>query len=286
MLYTGSSISLLLLLGVALIYAALDVFNNRNVPNWFAYACVVIGLAVTFAFDSSVLVFSLAVAAFVGAFGYFIYRAGFWGAGDVFELVAVSLLLPVQPAPLAVQASQLGLPFVLSVFIATGISAIWLVPAYYLLTNRRKGAKSKVGARRISFGALMLATYAALFLMICQFYGFSTLRLAILLMVAIPSVFALIFEERITAGMVRLVHPRELEEEDMLALNLMSKKDVERLSKKYRSFGRLVTRRFIAEAKASRERLPVYRNAPPLALFILMGVVASLLFGNLVLLMM
>ena len=39
------------------------------------------------------------------------------------------------------------------------------------------------------------------------------------------------------------------------------------------------------ELKGAKEKLPVYRNAAPLALFILIGVAISLIFGNLILLM-
>ena len=283
--YPVFSISLILLLAITIIYAVFDVFNNRNVPNWFAYSSVVIGLAVTFLFDSGVLAFSLALALFVGAAGYLIYRMGFWGAGDFFELVAVSLLLPLQQSPLLLSVNQLGLPFILSVFIATGFSAIWVVPIYYLLFDRHEEVKSKVGTRRIVLGATMIVTYAALFIVICQIYGFSLLRLAILVAIAVPSSVALIFEERITASMMRLIPVRELEEGDMIALNMMSGKEASRLSKKYRSFGRLATKSFIKEARGAKEKLPVYRNAAPLALFILIGVVVSLLFGNLILLM-
>jgi uncharacterized membrane protein len=286
--YPVFSISLLLLVAISVIYALFDVFNNRNVPNWFAYAGVAIGLAVTVAANvgsAGGLEFSLAVAAFVGAAGYLVYKMGFWGAGDFFELVAVSLLLPVQPAPMLLAVNQIGLPFVLSVFIATGLAAIWFVPVYYLLIDRTDAIKSRTSKRRVAMGALMGLTYVALFLTVYLVYGFSLPRLAILLAVAIPSSIALVFEEKITSRMVRLIPPRELEEGDMIAVNLMSKKEVARLSKKYDGFGRLVTSKFIREVKGAKERLPVYRNAVPLALFILIGVIASLLFGNLILLM-
>jgi len=287
MLHLDFLVSLVVLAAVTIIYAAFDVFNKRNVPNVFAYASVALGLAVTFAFDFGVLTFSLAMALAVGAVGYAIYRMGFWGAGDFFELVAVSLLLPVQQVPLLLpQADQLGLPFVLSVFIATGLAAIWAVPIYYLLLDRRARVKYGVSKRQIALGALMLATYVVLFILICNLYGFSPLRLAILLSIAVPSSIAIVFEEKITAGMIRPIFPRELEEGDMIAVNMMSGKEASRLSKRYKNFGRLVTRKFIEEIKGAKEKLPVYRNAAPLALFIMIGVAVSVLFGNLILLMM
>jgi hypothetical protein len=288
MQYLVFSLSLLALAAVTVIYAAFDVFNDRNVPNSFAYASVILGLAVTVAFNSGILVFSIALALLVGALGYLVYRMGFWGAGDVFELAAVTLLLPLQNSPLLpyfTQISQLGLPFVLSVFIATGFAAVWLVPIYYLIVYRNEEVTSRVSGRRIALGAALLATYAALFLVIYALYGISPLKVVILVAIAVPSALTMIFEEKITAGMIRFIPPRELEEGDMIATNMLSAKESARLSKRYKGFGRLVTKKFIGEVKGAKESLPVYRNAVPLAVFILAGVVISLLLGNLILLM-
>jgi hypothetical protein len=288
MLYLAFSISLLALAIVTIIYAAFDVFNDRNVPNSFAYASVVLGLAVTVAFNSGILVFGIALALLVGALGYLVYRMGFWGAGDVFELVAVTLLLPLQNIPLLpyfAQVGQLGLPFVLSVFIATGFAAVWFVPIWYLLLDRHEEVRSKVSGKRILLGAALLAMYAALLFVIYALYGISPLKVAILVAIAVPSALTMIFEEKITARMIRLIPPRELEEGDMIATNILSANESALLSKRYGSFGRLVTKKFIEEVKGAKEKLPVYRNAVPLAVFILAGVAISLLFGNLILLM-
>jgi hypothetical protein len=279
------SVSLLALAAVTIIYAAFDVFNDRNVPDVFAYTSVVLGLAVTVAFNFSTLAFSLALALLVGALGYLVYKTGFWGAGDMFELVAVSLLIPIQPTPLLVSVSQAGLPFVLSVFIATGFAAVWAVPIYYLLIDRHEEVKSRVSGRRIVLGAVLFAMYATLFLAIYLLYGFSSLNLAVLAAIAVPSIITMIFEEKITASMIRVIPAREIVDGDMLALNMMSAKESARLSKKYKGFGRLVTKKLIGEIGGTKEKLPVYRNAAPLALFILIGVVISLLFGNIILLM-
>jgi len=278
------SIQILALAIVTVLYASFDVFNKRNVPEVFAYASVALGVAITFIFNFNVLAYSLLLALIVGVLGYLVYRMGMWGAGDYFELVAISLLLPMQFNPLLVSANQFQLPFILSVFTATGFVAMWVVPIYYLLIDRNRRVKSQLDARHTIYGLTLLVLYFAMCLAIYRFYGLSLGKIALLLLIAIPSAITIIFEEKITLRMVSPTLPKELEEGDIIAINMMSKRAIVHFYRRYRNFGRLVTKKFIAESRGERLQLPVYKNAAPLAFFILIGAVVSVLFGNLILL--
>lgn len=271
------------LLGIAVMYAVFDVFNKRNVPDVFAYASVIAGLAITFAFHQGELAFSLITALIVGGIGYLVYRMGLWGAGDYFELVALSLILPVQPAPLFVAVGQLGLPFILSVFVGTGFAAIWVVPIYYLFFMKKTWAK-RPDAKHVYYGTSLFVLYLLLLFFIFYFYGYDLGRLVLILVVAVPSAFTLIFEEEITSRMVARIRARKLEEGDIIAFNMMTNREMRYFSR-YKGFGRLATRRLIRELRGAKIELPVYRNAAPLALFILIGIIVALFFGNVVLFM-
>ncbi|MCL5239263.1 MAG: hypothetical protein M1286_02205 [Candidatus Marsarchaeota archaeon] len=279
----ATTVSLLSLIAISVMYAAFDVFNKRNVPDVFAYASVAVGIAITLAFHQSELVFSLIVALIVGTIGYVVYRLGLWGAGDYFELVAISLILPVQPAPLFFGVAQLGLPFILSVFVGTGFAAIWIVPIYYLFFMKRAWVK-KPDAKHVYYGLSLFVLYMLLLLFIYYFYGYALGRLALIMIVAVPSALTLVFEEEITSRMVERIPTKKLEEGDIIAFNMMSKNEMRYFSK-YSGFGRLATRSLIARIKNAKMQLPVYRNAAPLALFILIGIGVSLFFGNVVLFM-
>ncbi len=279
------SIQLLVLAIITVLYASFDLFNDRNVPDVFAYASIAIGVAMTLAFDSGGAAYSFAIALIVGALGYAIYRMGLWGAGDFFALVAISLLLPVQPQPLLVAVGQFGLPFVLSVFIATGLVAVWVVPPYYLIFKKKTDWESKVNVRHVFMGVTLAALYAALLLMVYYLYGFALESIALIILVAVPSVIILVFEEKITARMIQPTPLGRLAEGDMIATGLMGKVDVKRLSRKYRSFGKLVTGKLAIEAQGAKDEVLAYSSAAPLAAFMLAGVVIALLFGNVVLLM-
>ena len=277
----GFIVPVISLVAIAVIYAAFDLFNNRNVPDAFAYASVLAGLAITLAFHQADMLLSLTVAAVVGSLGYLVYRMGLWGAGDYFELMAISLIMPVQPAPIFASVAQLGLPFILSVFVATGFAAIWIVPVYYLVLTRRPW-QMKPDITHIGYGISLLLLYAMLSLFVYYFYGFGLYRVMLIALVAIPSALTLVFEDEITARMVKRIRPKALDEGDIIALNMMTSAE-RRYFFRYPGFGRLATKALIARMRNSKRSLPVYRNAAPLAVFILIGVVISLLFGNVVL---
>lgn len=285
MISLAFSVQLLALAIITVLYASFDLFNERNVPDILAYASVVVGIAFTLAFNSVVAVYSFAVALAVGGLGYAVYRMGFWGEGDLFALVAISLLLPVQPQPLLVGTAQLGLPFVLSVFIGTGLVAIWVVPIYNLVFKKGGRNEPKVGVSNAFIGGALAIMYAVLLLVVYNFYGLALQNIILILLIAIPSVITAVFEKRITSRMVSRVPLGKLTEGDMIAVNMMSKGEIRRLSRKYAGFGRLVTRRIAKEARGAREEVPVYSGAVPLALFILAGTVVAVLFGNIMLLM-
>jgi hypothetical protein len=275
------TVSLFALLAVAVLYAAFDLFNKRNVPDVFAYLSVIVGVIITFAFNQADLLYSLAIALTVGVIGYVIYRMGLWGAGDYFELVAISLIFPIQPLPILANVAQLDLPFILSVFIATGVAAIWIVPIFYLVFVKKSWRKMP-DEKHVIYGVSLFLLYMILLFFVYYFYGSTLGRVALIMVVAVPSAITLVFEEEITSRMVENIYPRQLDEGDIIAFNMMSISEIKRFSK-YKGFGRLATKKLIARMRNSREKLPVYRNAAPLAVFILIGIIISLLFGNVVL---
>ena len=263
-----------------------DIFNNRNLPNYFAYATVVAGLLLTLTYSYPVMEYSLVFAAVIAAIGYLTYKAGLLGGGDVFEFVFISLVIPVQMVPMFWSTPQFGLPFILSVFITTGYAAVLTTPVYYILKGKRKLGHKRltIDPERFVAGCLIFIMYAALIIFTTYEVNYNLLGVLLLFGAAIPSVIILIYEKYIYEGMMLMVYPSKLEDGDMIATNMMNKKDIAYFKSKSRRFGRLVNRQLIKEIKNVRKQIPVYKNAIPLALFTFIGVVVSLLVGNLILL--
>jgi Flp pilus assembly protein protease CpaA len=274
------------LLALALIYAAFDMFNNRNVPNYFVYASVIIAAVITLTYPLHTVYVSALVAIVIFALGYMIYRKGFLGAGDVFEFVAISLVLPIQPAPILADVSQFGLPFIFSVFVTTGYASLIGIVIYYLFVARRSPMEKdfRIEKQRISSAAVLLISYIIMLAFVYMAFRITIAALVLVLLIAVPSALVIVYERKINMRMVAMVYPAELEEGDMIATNLMKRSEIRYFKSKANGFGRLATNSLISEIKGIKRRLPVYRNAVPLAFFVLVGVVVSLIVGNVLLL--
>ncbi len=275
---------------IAAVYLLFDVFNKRNVPSIFVYATLIYGmlLAVAYLRLSTVLI-DLGIAAVVFALGYAVYRAGQLGLGDVMEMCAISLIFPFQNFPMLVSLYQYNIPFIIAVAIASGVVALVVVPIYYLPRTGRELAESitsMVSKKDIFKSALIGASYLILIGMLAYTRTISIYGVIILGIILLGSAFTILFERPITKSMIRYVSVDEFEEGDIIAFNLMSASQMEALRVKANSFGKLVTKRMIDEMRANSitDKLPVYKLGIPFAVPIFIAVLISLLFGNLVIL--
>ena len=273
------------LLLVTFIYAIFDVFNKRDVPNEFVYAATAVGIAFALALPAGEMVIGGVEALVIALLGYVVYRVGLLGAGDVFEFVFIVLLLPIQPVPVMVTLQQYGMPFVFSVLIAAGYVASIFIPVYYLLLVRKTDIKRGViPSAKVAKGVLLFAAYAILLFALSRLVALTAASIGVILLIALASAAIVVFEDWIYIGMVSLVYPKNLEAGDMIAVSLMSKGDVAFFKKRNSGFGRLATGGVIADIKDVKRKLPVYKNSVPFALFLFIGVLASLLIGNILVL--
>jgi len=274
-----------LLLGIASCYAVFDVFNKRNVPDVFVYACLVAALAVTLTYTVAVIEISLLIALAIGSLGYLLYRAGVMGAGDFIEFATISLLLPIQPSPILSGLNQFGFPFIFSVFIATGYAAMIGMVGYYLLRAWRRGDMRHAGIERgkLYQGLGIFVAYLVLLAFLSYVTGLRYAAVLLVLVIAVSSSLTIVFDKVINKQMISYVYPGALRPDDMIATNFMSRSDLEYFAGKSKRFGRLVTKGLIRDIGKVRRKIPLYTSGVPLALFALIAIVVSLLFGNLLL---
>ena len=276
-------------LAIALIYMLFDLFNKRNVPSIFAYATLAYGFVLTLLYASILSLISIAVALLVLGFGYLIYKMGQIGAADIIEFAAISLVLPIQPMPWLVSLNQLGLPFILSILIGSGVAALIIAPTYYLLFSKNRGTKSSImrgiNSKSIFKSAMVILAYAVFLVFLRLTIGLSAYAFALLAVLAFFSGLIVLFESSIASAMIKYVRVSSFEEGDIIALNLMDQKEVSRLKARVKSLDRLVTQRLIKELKSKRikERFPVYKNAMPMALPVFIGVLVALSVGDIIL---
>ncbi len=278
---TYPEVPVIILLLVSLAYAMFDVFNRRNVPNTFVYATVILGFIVAIAFNYNVLTTMFGIVAVVAVFGWILYKSGLLGGGDVMEFIFISLVFPIQNIPYVTSLPQFNFPFIISVLIASGYAALIYIPIYYIAV-KRNCKPSKPNGKDVRSGLLILASYIIFIFFIYLTFGLRIDGIILIVLLAGASALTVIYEKDVYRGMVEFIYPKMLEEGDMIATNMMSNTQKKRFEG-IRSFGRLATGKLINDTKNIKIKIPVYRDSVPFALFIFIGVVISLVLGNLIL---
>ena len=275
---------------IALVYMLYDLFNRRNVPAVVVYATLAYGIVLTLLYLNVVaVVVSLLIAVAVLAVGYVVYRIGQLGFADVTELAALSMVLPLQSIPILINVLQYNLPFIVSVMINSGIAVLIIVPLYYIpLAARRFGSKrldSMLSQGNWIKVGLVTVVYALFLAFLIYFTDAGWPGIAIIAVMMAGSALLLFFERPITDVMVRYVRLKDMEEGDIIATSLMSRRELANVKRRVPGFERLVTARLMATMRRKRfnSKLPVYKNAMPFAAAIFVGASLALLFGNLLL---
>jgi hypothetical protein len=176
---------------------------------------------------------------------------------------------------------------VVTITVAAGMVAMIIVPVYYLPKAKRmfkKPLTSFIDRKGAFKAVLIMIPYLAFVLFLEAEASINVIGLAILISMMIGSSLLMLFERPITDSMVELIAVDKCDEGDIIAFNLMSKKEIGSIRTRVKSFDRLLTRELIARMKRKhiRSKLPVYRKALPFAVPIFAGVALSVLLGNLI----
>lgn len=260
-----------------------DLFNNKNVPNTFLYAFLAIAFVLNLAaYHPQVTYYAIGTALVLFAATWLLYKTGQLGGADVFVLSSIALLLPVQPLSLLrVGLPPLpSLPFILSVLVASGLSFMiyMLVRSLPVAVNALRRPNSIPGSAWVGAAAI-LAAYALMAFALPQIALMGRTYFLFITFVVAGTVYFTLFKSAINESMAEWVPLTNVEEEDVLAIEQIDASAV----KKY-GLARLVDAPMRARLKAFRGKLPVYKKLPPFIPHLLIGLAASVLFGNVILL--
>lgn len=280
------------LIAIALVYMLFDLFNKRNVPSIFVYGTLAYGALLTLLyFNESTILISGGIALVVLGIGYVLYAIGQLGMADVIEFAALSLILPLQSTTLlSVALPSFPFPFILSLIINTGIVAIIISPLLYipLAKKRLKMPLSSLISKNDVYKAVMIAAIYAVFLAVIVIYiPISILGIVVFVLILVSSSILLLFSTPMAKSIVQYLTVNKLEEGDMIDLTLLGAEKTRSMKRKLKNFGGLVTTKLIKEMKQKRikEKLPVYQQGIPFALFIFIGTILTILVGNILLLL-
>jgi len=258
---------ILAFLGVA-VTTYFDVFNRRNVPNTILYAFLGIAfIANLILFQEDMFFFSIALAVFFSAIGFIFYRFGQLGGADLFVIASVILLLPVHPSFVGL---TFNLPFIFSVIVFAGVAFAVYVIVFYGLKLIGSGAQPKL------MYLLLLIPYIIFAFIYINSIIFSPVYFMFVSILLLATVFFLMYKEDINQLLAERMSPSELEEEDVLAIEMMDQKTVRKYNLK-----RLATKAEIERMKKLKVReVWVYSKLPPFLPFMLLGMLLSLVFAS------
>ncbi|MFA6035882.1 MAG: A24 family peptidase [Candidatus Micrarchaeia archaeon] len=260
-----------------------DLTHNRTVPDWLTFGLVGIGIicaAITFNAASAPAVIIPVI--FVFGIGYPLYRMGQIGGADVLLYGAIALLVPYAPQGLLEGAGPepiVQLPFILSIFLASGVLFGIVTFARYApaaLKALMKG-KVKLGREQALYSVAMLAAGVAVSYLGMQ-GGAPAMFIAMVVFSVVVSVFFYVFKEFIARSfLVENVTIAQIDEEDVLAVEEMKPA----LVKKF-GLQKLLTRSEIEKLKKTGlKKFPVYKNLPAFTPYVLIALALSALFGDL-----
>ncbi len=260
--------------GIAAYY---DLYNKKNVPNNFLYGFLAIAFLVhlvtsVIANQWDLFWFSVAVAGFFAAIGYIFYRVGQLGGADVFVLASIILLLPIHPSFVGM---SFNVPFIFSVIVFSGVLFALYIMSYFGYKLYQIGAKANL------LYVLMLIPYLLFAYVYVNSFLFSPVYFAFITILLFATIFFMMFKKSLMQVLSEALPVSQLEEEDVLALDLMNKDLVERYK-----LQRLLTKKEINRLKKTKiEEVIVYTKLPPFIPFLLVGMVFALFFGKSLLLL-
>jgi Flp pilus assembly protein protease CpaA len=266
----------------ALVGTYFDLFNKKNVPETFLYLFLALAFLVNLAaYNETTTMYGIVSAIIVFAAFFLLYKAGQLGGADVFILTSITLLLPVQPTLFAQSQNYIlpSLPFIINVILASGLSfMLYMIVRSFpiaikaLTTPGKIDKKSLVGAFAIvlAFGAF---SYVAASTMLVSPGYFAFISIMILL-----SIYFTIFKNAINDSMLEWVSGSGVEAEDILAIDKMDKEFV-----KKHNIPRLIDAAALGRIKHIHEKkLALYSRLPPFLPHVLIGLVVSILCGNII----
>lgn len=245
-------------------------------------------------YDFDLIVFSAFGALVIFLIGYLLYKTGQLGGGDVFLFIGLHLLLPVVPLGFlgafqdfmgldyfsyAIGAvSIVGFPFVFSVFVASSVLAMVGTSLFYFWKLFSKGFSPKLDW--VKGGAAMFFAFVVMWFLNTVF-EFSLVQNAFFVVLFSSAAFLTFFKTQIEQEvLIKFVPIKDVEDEDILVLEKLDKKLVKEYGlEKVLTEGQVKLLKRIQKEKRIN-RFPVYKNLPRFGPYVLFGLIASLLFGD------
>ncbi|MEM3362343.1 MAG: A24 family peptidase [Candidatus Anstonellaceae archaeon] len=259
------------------IAAYYDIFNKKNIPEKFLYAFLIISFLVNL-LDIQNLIPAVFYALIVFLIFYILYRAGEVGGADGYILSSITLALPYQPKIFLIFEGFFPLPFIINVFVFAAISFVVYV---FLKTIKIVLKNFKIEKKNAIQSLIIIFSYLILIYTIKEnpiVLGLVSPQYILLLSVMVfLMTYYTLFKDIINNSMIEFVSVKEVEPEDMIAIEKMDINIVKKFDLK-----KLVTKEQYEKMKSIRgKKIALYKHLPPFVPHILIGLIFGLFFGDL-----
>ncbi len=285
----------LLRVAIALIGTAVVAYQDYKtsfIDDKIVYAMIAGGLLINLlTLDRGFILFSIGGAALIGAVGYFVYRSGQFGAGDILLFAALQLLLPLpalefakmlNATPLVNNAVYINIsqvfPFFFSIFVISSVLALVGSSAMYAYYLHKKKAKWKPNKPMLAISTIAGIAFIAWFNSNLSTIGLHPGAIAALAVIIGAAVFSACMKDQIMDEVIIQKLPlAKTEDEDVVATERMDAK----LVKKYCIERVLTTQNLAKLKKLQREekitRFPVYKHLPRFVPYVFVSLALNLL---------
>ncbi|MCX6770266.1 MAG: hypothetical protein NT051_06385 [Candidatus Micrarchaeota archaeon] len=258
-----------------------DVFNKKWVPDWLAYSCVAAALALNIIFFTpAIFLQAILIGGIIFVVTFLLYKTGQLGGADMFVMSSVAALIPFLPAPLLTAPQNVPYPFILSVMVPCGIAFILHMFIRFIpyISKRISSGKVHFTLVQILQAAFLLVMFFAFILLLSSLpFPMPSSYLAVIAFLFLALIFFTIFKSEIKDSMISELPLSKLCEEDVLALEHIDKRAIKSLS-----LSPVLDSAMIARIRKSKlKHIPVYTGMPFFLPYFLIGVVFTLLFGDL-----
>jgi len=255
---------------ILLVASYFDLFKDKNLPNNFLYACVIISVAIGMFAPAEMLIFAVAQAAIIAAIAYIFYKVGYLGGAEMFILPSLALLLPVPPVMTGI---FLNVPFILFIMLFSGFLFAMTTLVYF--TYRLIRAKQRF---KISLEGLVMLVLVLIFL--GMYISSPIFNPTILLLVMVLDLMAALYysyKDEIEEMMTAKVRVEDAEEE------VASMKYATTKIRNILKGSPVITGAKIAMMrKEGIKEVSVLKGMPPYMPFLLAGEVLALLYSTLI----
>ncbi|MFN3909875.1 MAG: hypothetical protein ACK4J0_01415, partial [Candidatus Anstonellaceae archaeon] len=229
--------------------------------------------------DIGILPFALITGVIVFFIFYILYKLGQVGGADGYILSAIAMTIPVQPKSFLLFEGIFLLPFILNLFVFASVSFI----VYMLVSTIPKVLKNFSIKKEDAINVLIILVFYLFFLFFVfqNSFIFSLVGpgyiIVLTCLILVLSYYTL-FKEIINNSMIEFVDVKNIEPEDIIAIDKMDKE----LVKKY-SLSRLVSKEQYERMKAIKgKKIALFKHLPPFLPHVLIGLICSLFFGDLI----